>query len=86
MQDKNMGTPEEKSPVGKEERKQRFKRIASKRTNDIIRKIRILGNCSNRSSYDYSEEEINKIFSAINKEIKSANARFTFGRRTDFKL
>jgi hypothetical protein len=81
-----MVTPEENSPVGKEERKQRFKRIASKRTNDIIRKIRILGNCSNRSSYDYTEEEVNKIFSAINKEIKSANARFTFGRRTEFKL
>ncbi|MGA2323939.1 MAG: hypothetical protein ABSG22_08845 [Sedimentisphaerales bacterium] len=69
-----------------ETRIQRFKRIAAKRTNDIIRKIRILGNCSNRSAYDYTEDEVNKIFSAINKEIKSANARFTFGRRTEFKL
>ena len=69
-----------------ESRSQRFKRIATKRTNDIIRKIRILGNCSNRSAYDYSEEDVNKIFNAINKEIKAANSRFSFGRRTEFKL
>lgn len=70
----------------KETRTQRFKRIATKRTNDIIRKIRILGNCSNRSAYDYTEEDVNKIFAAIGKELKSANARFTFGRKTEFKL
>ncbi len=69
-----------------ETRSQRFKRIASKRTNDIIRKIQILGNCSNRSAYDYSEDDVNKIFNAINKEIKAANSRFSFGRRTEFKL
>ena len=72
--------------ICEETRTQRFKRIASKRTNDIIRRIRILGNCSNRSAYDYTEEEINKIFTAIGKELKNANARFTFSRRKDFKL
>lgn len=69
-----------------ETRTQRFKRIATKRTNDIIRRIRILGNCSNRSAYDYTEQEVNRIFAAIGKELKSSNARFTFGRRTEFKL
>ena len=72
--------------VSQETRPQRFKRIATKRTNDIIRRIRILGNCSNRSVYDYTEEEVNKIFAAIGKELKTANARFSFGRRTEFKL
>jgi hypothetical protein len=77
----------EDESINTEDRTQRFKRIASKRTNDIIRKIRILGNCSNRSAYDYTEEEVNKIFNAINKEIKTANARFTFSKeRRIFKL
>lgn len=66
--------------VCEETRTQRFKRIATKRTNDIIRRIRILGNCSNRSAYDYTEQEIDKIFTAIGKELKTANARFTFTR------
>jgi hypothetical protein len=76
----------ENLPIDAETRSQRFKRIATKRTNDIIRKIRILGNCSNRSAYDYTEQEVNKIFATIGKELKSANARFTFGRKTEFKL
>lgn len=70
-----------------ETRAQRFKRIATKRTNDIIRRIRILGNCSNRSAYDYTEEEINKIFAVIGKELKTANARFVYTRnKKEFKL
>jgi len=69
-----------------ETRSQRFKRIATKRTNDIIKRIRILGNCSNRSAYDYTEEEIDKIFAAVGKELKSANARFTFNKKQVFKL
>jgi hypothetical protein len=73
--------------ICEETRTQRFKRIATKRTNDIIRRIRILGNCSNRSAYDYTEEEINKIFGAIGKELKDANARFVYTRnKKEFKL
>jgi len=64
-----------------ESRKERFNRIATKRTNDIIDKIRILGNCSNRSTYNYNEDEINKIFSAINKELRISKDRFTSKRK-----
>ena len=83
---KNMKT-EAVNSICEETRKDRFKRIVTKRTNDIIRRIRILGNCSNRSSYDYTEQDVNKIFAAIGKELKTANARFTFiSRKKDFKL
>ena len=60
-----------------ETRKDRFNRLASKRTNDLINKIRILGNCSNKSSYEYTEEEVNKVFRAIDKELKLTRARFS---------
>jgi hypothetical protein len=69
-----------------ETREQRFKRIAEKRTNDIIRRIRLLGNCSNRSSYDYTDQQVSKIFAAVDKEVKEARARFTYTRRKEFKL
>jgi hypothetical protein len=70
-----------------ETRADRFKRLAESRTNELIKRIRILGNCSNRSSYDYSAQQVNKIFAAIESELKNAKARFTFtnGRKT-FKL
>lgn len=70
----------------KESRHERFKRIASKRTNDILEKIRILGNCANRSSYEYTEEEVNKIFSEIDKQLKLTKAKFLAGKRERFKL
>jgi len=76
-----------KSAKTRENRRQRFKRLAEKRTNAIIKKIRLLGNCSNRSSYDYNEQEINKIFSALEREVKAAKARFTYVKfKKDFKL
>ena len=69
-----------------ETKDERFKRIAAKRTNDVLEKIRILGNCSNRSSYKYTTEEINKIFSELDKQLKLAKARFLSGKRERFKL
>lgn len=38
--------------------------------------IRLLGNCSNKSVYEYSEKDIKKIFSAIDAELKTAKAKF----------
>lgn len=69
-----------------ETRNARFKRIAAKRTNEILEKIRILGNCSNKSSYEYSEEEVNKIFSEIDKQLKLTKAKFLAGKRERFRL
>ncbi len=70
----------------KETRHERFKRVASKRTNEILEKIRILGNCSNKSSYEYREEEINKIFSEIEKQLKYTKTKFLAGKRERFRL
>jgi len=72
--------------MDKESRHERFKRIAAKRTNEILEKIRILGNCSNKSSYEYTEEEVNKIFSEIDKQLKLTKAKFLAGKRERFKL
>lgn len=63
-----MATPEEKS--------ERFKRVAENRTNRIIEMIRLLGNCSNKSNYEYTEEDVRKIFSAIESELKEAKQKY----------
>jgi len=65
---------------------ERFKRIATLRTNAVLDRIRILGNLSNRQMYGYSEEDINKIFSAINKQIKEVRAKFNSRQQEKFKL
>ncbi len=70
-----------------EDRAQRFKRIATYRTNEVLNKLRLLGNLSNKTNYDYTEEEINKIFSAIEHQLKILKAKFSSSKkRNEFKL
>ena len=45
-----------------ESKHDRFIRIAETRTNKIIDMIRLLGNCSNTATYEYSEDDVKKIF------------------------
>lgn len=60
----------------KETKHERFQRIATNRTNRIIDQLRLLGNCSNRSNYEYTDEEVKKIFSAIEAEVKAQRSRY----------
>lgn len=60
----------------KETRRQRFKRIAGARTNKILDMLKLLGNCSNTGNYEYSENDVKKIFNAIETEVKISKAKF----------
>lgn len=59
-----------------EDTSQRFKRLAGARTNQILDRLRVLGNCSNRQVYKYTKEDIDKIFSTIEKKVRETRARF----------
>lgn len=61
----------------KESREQKFKRIASRRTQRILNDFRLLGNCSNKGIYKYNGDDVSKIFSAIEKEIRQIRALFS---------
>ena len=65
---------------------ERFKRIAAVRTNAVLDRLRILGNLSNRQMYSYSEEDINRIFRAINKQVKEVRVKFNSKKEEGFKL
>ena len=58
------------------EKQERFNRIATNRTNKILDMLRLLGNCSNTSNYSYSEEQVKKIFLAIENEVKEQKSKF----------
>ncbi|MQG46909.1 MAG: hypothetical protein FI685_02305 [SAR202 cluster bacterium] len=55
---------------------QAFKSQAEKRTNSVIDRIRILTQCSNRNSFSYTDDDIEKIFEAIERELKISKSRF----------
>jgi hypothetical protein len=69
-----------------ETREDRFRRLAATRTNEVLRRLKILGNCANRQIYSYTEKDIDKIFSAIDHRLKETRARFHFERSDKFKL
>lgn len=69
-----------------EEKRDRFKRLATQRTNSVIQKIKVLSNCANRSAYSYSEEEVNRIFSEIDKRLRMAKAKFHYSNTEKFSL
>lgn len=58
------------------EKKDRFKKVAVQRTNKVLKMLELLGNCSNKRNYDYSDEEVNKIFKAIETELKQTKEKF----------
>lgn len=59
-----------------ETKNERFKRIAENRTNKILDMLDLLGNCSNKSNYDYSEDDVKAIFSAIENAVKLNKMKF----------
>ena len=57
-------------------KKANFVRIAEARTNKIIDSIMLLGNLSNTSYYEYTPEQIDAMFTAIQEELDLQKKRF----------
>jgi len=66
--------------------RERFINVAEARTQAILEKIRILGNCSNKTLYDYSPEEIDRIFRAIQEQLTQTKAKFAKKENIKFEL
>lgn len=62
--------------ITKETKRERFVRLAEARTNKILDMMKLLGNCSSKTNYEYTEEDVKKIFGAIEREMKNTKARF----------
>lgn len=69
-----------------ETKNEKFVRIAEARTNKIIDMIRLLGNCSNKTAYDYSKDDVKKIFTTIDNELKVAKAKFDSSSEDSIKF
>ena len=61
----------------KESKESRFKRLVEARVNKITAMLRLLGNCSFKGNYEYTEEQINKIFDKLYSELDKVHQRFT---------
>lgn len=69
-----------------ETKEARFKRLAAARTNTILKRLDVLGNCCNRQVYSYTKKDIDKIFSCLKAKMKQTKARFSFPEEEKFRL
>ena len=60
----------------KESKRDRFVRIAEARTNKILKQIQLIGNLSKRNVYEYSDDDVEKIFAALEEEIENQKEKF----------
>lgn len=64
----------------------KFIRVAEARTNKIINMIRLLSNCSNTATYEYTDEDVKKIFSALESELKACKSKYQDNRNQEGKF
>ena len=72
----------------RKDKRDRFLKLAEKRTRVVLKKLQVLGNCGNRQSYEYTAEDVERIFSAIEQQLTRVRAKFEQDREKtiDFRL
>lgn len=77
MDDKK--TKQTKKPLNlkTETKSETFLRLAKSRTEKVLKSLKILSNCSNKANYEYSQEQISKIFDSIYKSVEIALNKFS---------
>ena len=70
----------------KESKEQAFKRVAGKRAQRILKQLELLGNCGNKHNYEYTEEQVAKLFRNIDAQLQEARNHFNIHRSKGFQL
>jgi len=65
-----------KKTLNNETKRERFIRLAERRINVILEQFRKLGNLSNSRNYEYDDGDIDKMFAALNKALRSTRALY----------
>ena len=70
-------------------KREKFVKLAEKRTVNAIKAIRVIGKLGNRTAYDYGDADVTKIVKALNNEIEALKSRMKSSGRSetvDFRL
>ena len=69
-----------------ESKKEKFIRLAEARTNKILNMMRLLGNCSNKNNYEYTDKDVQKIFNTLERELKNTKAKLTLNSALNLNI
>lgn len=80
-----MGNDVESVEAKKTETKsEKFKRLSTERIAKIEKAIENLGNLSNKSIYDYTDEEVEKMFSYLEEKLSKTKGEFKGNKSSGF--
>ncbi len=71
-------------------KRERFKRVATKRVNNVLKYMRLLNNCLDKNNYHYNSDELIQIIKVIDSEWKQTKNNFKSrsisGKEDEFNL
>lgn len=56
--------------------REKFVQLAEKRVTRALKDIKLIGNLSNRSNYDYTDADVKKIYKALSEALAEMKSRF----------
>ena len=65
-----------------EDKRKRFKIVASRRVQRVLDSMDNLSKCSNKRNYEYTEEEIQKMFKVLNDKFTLLKASYSTNTST----
>lgn len=57
-------------------KRERFEKVASNRVQKVIDFLGLIGNCSNKNNYEYTEKDVELMFKEINRAVKEARVMY----------
>jgi hypothetical protein len=63
-------------------KRDRFITVAGRRVQKVLDDLESLSKCANKSTYEYSDEEVKKMLKAINEKLASLKAAFSANSKT----
>lgn len=76
--------------MGNITKRQRFENVASNRVQRILDTLHLLQNCSNKNNYEYTEKDVERMFSEIFSAVKAARQAYVRelnkGNKSGFKF
>jgi hypothetical protein len=69
-----------------ETKEERFKRVVQKRVQNVLDSVRRLSQCSNKRMYQWNDEQLKKIWMAIDKELETCKLSFENQEPEQFRL
>lgn len=57
-------------------KRERFEDVAGSRVQMVLDKLESLSKCANKRNYEFNKEDVDKMFKAINEEVKRVKTLF----------